>query len=120
VSQIHTIASFSVELSREPIKVQQEASQIVRAAAFLCQRIAQQKVPVDTGFLKSSITVGNISGGSLSPGDLIAQVGPEANYGFWVEHGTSTGRKGKPYMTPAAEQAGQWFADAMAKNVGMR
>jgi HK97 gp10 family phage protein len=119
VSQVHTVASWFVELSREPVKVQLEASAIVRAAAFLCQRTAQQRVPVDTGFLRSSITVGNPHGGPLRPLDVMAQVGPEANYGGYVEFGTS--RAGaQPYMTPAAEQAGEWFANEMAKNVGIK
>jgi len=120
VSQVHTVASWFVELSREPVKVQLEASAIVRAAAFLCQRTAQQRVPVDTGFLRSSITVGHPHGGPLRPLDVMAQVGPEANYGYWVEYGNSRGAQPQPYMTPAAEQAGEWFANEMAKNVGIR
>jgi HK97 gp10 family phage protein len=120
VSQVHTVASWFVELSREPVKVQQEASAIVRAAAFLCQRTAAQRVPVDTGFLRSSITVGDPNGGPLRPNALAAQVGPEANYGYWVEFGNSRGAKPQPYMTPAAEQAGEWFANAMTRDVGIR
>ena len=119
MSLVHTVASWFVELSREPVKVQQEASAIVRAAAFLCQRTAAQRVPVDTGFLRSSITVGDPNGGSLRPNALAAQVGPEANYGGYVEFGTS--RAGaQPYMTPAAEQAGEWIANAMTRDVGIR
>jgi HK97 gp10 family phage protein len=119
VSQVRTIASWTAELAQEPFKVQVQASEIVRGAAFLCQRLAIQRVPVDTGFLRSSITVGRIDGGSLRPGDLSAQVGPEANYGGYVEYGTS--RAGaQPYMTPASEQAGEWFVDQMARNVGVK
>ena len=120
MSQIHTLNTWFVELSKEPVKVQQEASKIVRGAAFLCQRVAQQRVPVDTGFLRSSITVGSPHGGPLAPNAMQAQVGPEANYGYWVEHGNSRGAKPQPYMTPASEQAGEWFTNEMAKNVGIR
>ena len=119
MSGVRTVASWTVELAQEPVRVQLEASQVVRAAAFLCQRVAAQRVPVDTGFLRSSITVGRADGGSLRPGDLSAQVGPEAKYGGYVEYGTS--RAGaQPYMTPASEQAGQWFTEAMRTKVGIR
>jgi len=96
-----------------------QASQVVRTAAFLCQRVAKQRVPVDTGFLRSSITVSGMFGGPLKPGDLFAQVGPEASYGGYVEFGTSNAGA-QPYMTPASEQAGEWFANEMTKNVGIK
>ena len=119
MSQVHTLATWFAELSSDPVKVQQEASVIVRGAAFLCQRVAMQTAPVDTGFLRSSITVGSPSGGSLLPNALSAQVGPEAAYGAFVEYGTS--RAGaQPYMTPASEQAGEWFVNAMSRDVGIR
>jgi HK97 gp10 family phage protein len=119
VSKVHTVATWTAELTKEPFAVQFQASQIVRAAAFLCQRVAIQKAPVDTGFLRSSITVGRVGGGSSRPGDMDAQVGPEASYGGYVEYGTSNAGA-QPYMTPAAEQAGEWFVNAMARNVGIR
>jgi HK97 gp10 family phage protein len=118
VSNIRTVATWTAELAAEPLKVQLEASQTVRAAAFLCQRVAKQFVPVDTGFLRSSITVGSLFGGPLRPTDVAAQVGPEASYGGYVEYPTAnTGAQ--PYMTPAAEQAGEWFVNEMAKKVGI-
>jgi HK97 gp10 family phage protein len=53
------------------------------------------------------------------PGDLTAEVGPTAEYGAFVEYGTSRMRA-QPYMTPASEQAGEWFVNHMARNVGIR
>ena len=120
MSKVHTVATWTAELTKEPFAVQFQASQIVRATAFLCQRVAMQKAPVDTGFLRSSITVGRIGGGRLRPGDMDAQVGPEAAYGAYVEYGTPNHPEPQQYMTPAAEQAGEWFVNAMAKNVGIR
>jgi HK97 gp10 family phage protein len=119
VSKVHTVATWTAELTKEPFVVQFQASEVVRGAAFLCQRVAMQKAPVDTGFLRSSITVGRIGGGRLRPGDMDAQVGPEAEYGGYVEYGTSNAGA-QPYMTPAAEQAGEWFVNAMARNVGIK
>jgi HK97 gp10 family phage protein len=110
---------FAAELLRETQKANVEASMVVRGAAFLCQRRAIQKVPVDTGFLRSSITVGDIYGGALQPGALAAQVGPEAAYGGYVEFGT-TNAGAQPYLTPAAEEASEWMVERMSKDVGMR
>jgi HK97 gp10 family phage protein len=114
-----TVGQFAAELGREVTKVNAEASQVVRGAAFLCQRVAKQRVPVDTGFLRESITVGGLYGGSLTPGALAAQVGPEAAYGGWVERGNGR-TEPKPYMIPAAEQASEWMAERMSKDVGLR
>ena len=119
MSQIRTLTTWNVELAKSAGDARREASEIVRAAAFLCQRTAAQFVPVDTGFLRSSITVGRPDGGQLGPGDLAAQVGPEANYGAFVEFGTSNAGA-QPYMTPAAEQTSPWFAEQMRTRVGIR
>jgi HK97 gp10 family phage protein len=117
--RVHTLGTWTAELTQSARTVQREASEVVRTAAFLCQRIAVQLVPVDTGFLRSSITVGRADGGSLQPGDLAAQVGPEAAYGAYVEFPTAnTGAQ--PYMTPAAEQVSPWFAEHMRTQVGVR
>jgi HK97 gp10 family phage protein len=119
VSKFVTLPQWTVELAAGTVEVNGEASQVVRGAAFLCQRAAIQRAPVDTGFLRSSITVSAADGGQLAPGALTAQVGPEAAYGAFVEFGTS--RSGaQPYMTPAAEQAGEWFVQTMARQVGIR
>lgn len=104
---------------RETATVNVEASQVVRGAAFLCQRVAVQRAPVDTGFLRNSITVGSVYGGTLQPGALAAQVGPEAAYGGFVEFGTAN-QGAQPYLTPAAEQATEWMVDKMQKDVGVR
>jgi HK97 gp10 family phage protein len=119
VSRIVSLPQWTAELAGGSVQVDGEASQVVRGAAFLCQRVAQQLVPVDTGFLRSSITVGSPDGGSLAPGALSAQVGPEAAYGGFVEFGTSQSGA-QPYMTPASEQAGEWFVQTMARQVGIR
>jgi HK97 gp10 family phage protein len=115
---VRSLPQWTVELAQSGVEANREASEVVRGAAFLCQRVAIQRAPVDTGFLRSSITVGKPDGGTLQPGDLAAQVGPEAAYGGFVEFGTS--RMGaQPYMTPAAEQAGEWFVQTM-RQVGIK
>jgi HK97 gp10 family phage protein len=114
-----SLGQLTAELAREATKANMEASQVVRGAAFLCQRVAVQRAPVDTGFLRSSITVGGIYGETLLPGALAAQVGPEAAYGGYVEFGTAKAGA-QPYLTPAAEQATEWMVERMQKDVGFR
>ena len=115
------MASWTVELATNSEQANHEASEAVRAAAFLCQGVAVDRVPYKTGTLRLSISVGRPGGpkGSFMPGDLTAEVGPTAEYGAFVEYGTSRMRA-QPYMTPASEQAGEWFVNHMARNVGIR
>ena len=119
MSKVVTLPQWNAELVMSSAQARQEASVVVRTAALLCQRTAVQRAPVDTGFLRNSITVGRPDGGALRPGDLEAQVGPEAAYGAFVEFGT-TRAGAQPYMTPAAEQVGPWFVEQMRTKVGVR
>lgn len=74
---------------------------------------AKRLCPVDTGFLKNSIsreiTADTFRG---SGGAFGGQVGPTASYGAFVEYGTS--RMGpEPYMGPAFERRAPGFVAAM-------
>ena len=60
------------------------------------KRDAQLAAPVDTGFLKGSITYET----RILSTSVVGEVGPSAEYGAFVEYGTS--RSGpQPYMGPA-------------------
>ena len=109
------------------------ASKVVRKAAFDLEFLAKQKAPVDTGYLRNSIyTVTNDSSdygqhvsGAAKPGqtllpevdkptdDLTAYVAVGANYGAFVEYGTSR-MNAQPYLTPAADAIRLAFTGAMA------
>jgi HK97 gp10 family phage protein len=58
---------------------------------------AQNLVPVDTGNLKNSIGV------DIDPDGLGFEAGPTANYGHYVEYGTSR-MSPQPYMMPAFDR----------------
>lgn len=77
------------------------------------QRDAQSLCPVDTGFLRSSITR-EVADLGLR---IVGETGPTAHYGRYVEEGTS--RMGpQPYMTPAMDRnIGQ--LDALAMHLGV-
>lgn len=59
-------------------------------------RISQEMVPVDTGFLKSSL--------SSSGGGMIIEAEATADYAQYVEYGTWRSRA-QPYFNPAVESA---------------
>lgn len=115
---VMSLLAWQAELAGSPADAMQKASQLLRAAGFQTQAMARTLVPVDTGFLRTSITVGHPSGRDTAPGDLEVQIGPEAAYGVYVEYGT-TKRGGRPYMTPAAETVGKALEERIAKEVGI-
>lgn len=69
---------------------------VVRKAAFDVEGQAKNRVPVDTGALKNSISV-EIEGDGLR-----AIVAPHMEYALAVELGTRR-KSAQPYMLPAAE-----------------
>lgn len=71
-------------------------------AALDTQRVARERAPVDTGYLRSSIAA-TIDPGSTS-GVIVGEVTAGAEYAAYVEHGTSRQRP-QPFMRPAYEQA---------------
>lgn len=110
---VQTLPELVYDLTQAPLRAVKGISEVIRAGAFAIQRVAAEKAPVDTGFLKSSITVGHPSGRDLSPGDIEAVIGPEADYGVFVEFGTSK-MGAQPYMTPAVEQVAPRIESALA------
>lgn len=107
--------------------------EIVRKTAFDVQATAAANAKVQTGFMKSSIytvtdkisTYGQgvkdgAPGSYLLPpvepptDSYTAFVAVGANYGIFVEYGTSK-MAAQPFLTPAADQASQSFTSAFAK-----
>lgn len=82
-------------------------SNIVRKTAFDVERMAKDKVPVDTGTLKNSIDV-------QMEDDLTAIVAPHTDYATYVEFGTSR-MAAQPYMTPSAEAARPMYIEALRR-----
>jgi len=79
-----------------PGRVARRADEATRKAAQDTVRIARQRAPVDTGALRSSITLRT----RRDQDGVEARVGPTVNYAREVEEGTS--RRGpRPYLRPA-------------------
>ena len=77
------------------------AQMAIRKTAKDIEASAKNRVPVDTGNLKGSIGTSDLRGVAQS-GGLSVEIGPTANYGGFVEYGTSR-MAPQPYMGPAAD-----------------
>ena len=75
-----------------------KARQAMKKALNDISRGAAERAPVDTGFLKSSMRTGTEGNGAYARG----WVGPIANYGIYVEQGTSQNRA-QPFLRPATD-----------------
>lgn len=93
--EFEDVRKLAADLSNAAPSVKQKGRQALRKTAFDVVRSAKNRAPVDTGNLKSSI-------GATFSGDLHAEMGPTADYGYWVEFGTSR-MAPQPYMGPAAD-----------------
>lgn len=91
-------------------KAETLTEQVVRKVGFDTVAGAQARVPVDTGNLKNSIGVDFER--------LGFEAGPTANYGHYVEYGTSR-MDPKPYLRPAFETATEPLPEIMGQ-VGMK
>lgn len=88
-------------LSPEGIK------QALARAAFEAEGEAKRSAPVDTGFLRGSIQVAQVT-------EREATIGVAAEYGLYVEEGTSRA-KAQPYLRPALEKAAKGLEAALSK-----
>lgn len=95
-----------------------QAVELVRAATTKAvidtQAEARRRAPVDTGYLRSSITVGlEQMGGNVVVGEVTAG----ANYAAYVENGT-TRQSPQPFMRPALEANAKPWGQAM-RSIGL-
>lgn len=89
---------------RVQLALRKTARDIVRDAKLLA--------PVDTGNLKNSITHSDLRSVGAAGGEI--EIGPTANYGIFMEHGTSRVAP-QPFMGPAADNNVRAFEQAMAQ-----
>jgi HK97 gp10 family phage protein len=107
-SDIHALAA---SFTQSAANVGALAQVVVRKTTMDVERDAKNLAPVDTGNLKSSIGHSDLRTVGRS-GVLESEVGPTANYGLFVEAGTS--RHGpQPFMGPALERQTPSFVAAM-------
>lgn len=103
------VRRLSFDLGKAPADVTAKAGRVVSKTARDIEADAKAIVAVDTGNLKNSI------GSDIDA--LSAVVGPTADYGLYVEEGTS--RMGpQPYMRPAFDGRKEGFVQALEQIVG--
>lgn len=107
------VRALGHDIERNADRVVKKVQTAIARGAFKVQGRAQVNAPVDTGALKSSI--------STTVTDLAFEVGPEVNYGGYVETGTSgpypipnafgwgitvmhPGNSPEPYLAPAYDE----------------
>lgn len=105
---VTTPAALTAEFGMMAQMAPKHAGGLVIATAALIQRDARRNTPVDTGFLRSSITRES----RRTAAGAVSEVGPEANYGAYVENGTSR-MAPQPYLLPAALQHEEAFMDGL-------
>jgi len=102
-------ATITVTFDRFPeiaAALPEKASQVVRKASFDIEGQAKNRVPVDTGALKNSIST------EFEDNGLTGIIAPHMEYATFVEFGTKR-MSAQPYMTPAAEAVMPAFVSAM-------
>lgn len=101
-----TLGQLAAELKAAGARVTAAADVALRKTSQDIVGDAQALAPVDTGFLRSSISA-TVTG-------LAAEVGPTAEYGYFVEAGT--GRMApQPYLRPAFDRNVDSFLSAVEK-----
>lgn len=84
-----------IRLPKVTLETRERVERLVEKAALDIEAHAKARAPVDTGFLKSSITAEPV-------GPLHHRVVAYASYAIYVEFGTSR-MAAQPFMWPASE-----------------
>lgn len=103
VSQLNRLAA---DLTGATVRATLAASTVVRKTALDLEAQAKAFAPVDTGNLRSSI------GSDITA--MEASVGPTADYGAYVEFGTSR-MAPRAFLGPALDRVTPGFVDAMGR-----
>lgn len=111
-SDFSQIRELSLDLGKSTPRIGSQVAQVVRRTAAAVERDAKMLAPVDTGNLRNSI--GTSMAGGAGAASVAAEVGPTANYGAYVEYGTSR-MAPQPYLGPALDRHEQPFVDALGK-----
>ena len=92
---ISQVRALGARLENAGRRVGAGASQLLRVTAFRIEADGKTFAPVDTGFLRSSISTTITGNGNA--GIMTAEIGPTAEYGIFQEYGTST-QPGQAFM----------------------
>lgn len=108
------LMALSVELGEAATRAGAKVDVVVRRSAARVEGEAKMFCPVDTGNLRSSIFT-TVAGDGRS-GSVTATIGPSAEYGGYVEYGTSR-MPPHAYLGPALDRSAPDFIAGLAKAV---
>lgn len=94
-------SAYAAALAAGGERVGALVSTVTRKAGNDIERTAKILAPVDTGYLRNSISTSVEGSGHAA--SITVEVGPTANYGAFVEDGTSR-MAPQPYMGPATDR----------------
>lgn len=101
---------FAATLERAAGPAGALASAAIRKTAFAVERDAKAFCPVDTGNLRNSISTTTTGDGRFKT--MTAEIGPTADYGIYVELGTSR-MAPEAYLGPAFDRHAHELQDAL-------
>ena len=105
-SELRNLAKIAGRRSRD---IPQRADRALRKSALDMVGDAKIVAPKDTGYMASTIDM-------ASRGLLKVELGPTANYSFWVEHGTSR-MAAQPFMHPSVDRRLPGLVKALSRTV---
>jgi HK97 gp10 family phage protein len=111
-ANISSLELLYTDLGNAGKRAVEMAKLVIKKTALDIERNAKAIAPVDTGNLKNSI--GHSDMRMLSSEHLQVDIGPTAEYGQYVEFGTST-QAPQAFMGPSLDRFSGPFEQAMAQ-----
>lgn len=108
--EISSLELLHKDLGKAGPRTRDRTKLVIKKVALDIEANAKQIAPVDTGNLKSSIGHSDLR--LLSVNHMVVDVGPTANYGQYVELGTSR-QAPQAFMGPSADRFAPTFEKAM-------
>lgn len=90
-------------------RIADAVTESIKATSLKVSNVAKQIVPVDTGRLKSSIQISNLT-------KVSAEVGTNVEYAPYVEFGTNK-QRAQPYLRPAAMEGERFMEQDIKKRI---
>jgi HK97 gp10 family phage protein len=109
-ANITSVEGVYLELQNASKSVIERAKVAIKKTALDIEANAKAIAPVDTGNLKNSIGHSDLR--MLSAAQMSVEIGPTAEYGQYVELGTST-QAPQAYMGPSLDRYEPTFAKAV-------
>ena len=107
---VYTLGMVAADLGRASAEVAGRAGVAMQKVAADIEAEAKTRAPVDTGFLRGSIS----SSFTAAGGSFTVEIGPTAEYGGYVELGTSR-QAPQPYLQPAFDRHAPLLEAALAR-----